>query len=106
MKLRTHALAIGLAAFLAAAWSSAAAQEIKDQPVLGRTVPAQFKDAPNAHGGAGVFKYMNLLPGEEMKTNFLFVHRGVMPPKTGIGEHMHRTRKKCTSSTTAWRSIR
>jgi len=90
MKLRSLAVAAGLAVFLAPAWSPSA-QEINDQPVLGRTDPAMFKDAPNAHGGAGVFKYMNLLPGEEMKTNFLFVHRGVMPPKTGIGEHMHRT---------------
>ena len=70
---------------------SAGAQEIKDRPVFGRTDPAHFKDAPNAHGGAGVFRYMELIPGDAMKTNFLFIHRGVMPAKTGIGEHLHRT---------------
>jgi mannose-6-phosphate isomerase-like protein (cupin superfamily) len=87
---RRNMLGLSLAA-LAAGAAAANAQETKERPVYGRTDPAQFKDAPNAHGGAGVFRYMTLLPGEVMKTNFLFVHRGVMPPKTGIGEHLHRT---------------
>lgn len=92
MNPRLSVPAFGLAAALAFAVAlSAGAQESKERPVFGRTDPAQFKDAPKAHGGAGVFQYMNLLPGEVMKTNFLFVHRGVMPPKTGIGEHIHRT---------------
>jgi mannose-6-phosphate isomerase-like protein (cupin superfamily) len=82
--------AVTLAATALAAFYSGA-QEIKDRPVMGRTDPSQFHDAPKAHGGAGVFKYMVLIPEDAMKTNFLFVHRGVMPPKTGIGEHIHRT---------------
>jgi mannose-6-phosphate isomerase-like protein (cupin superfamily) len=34
---------------------------------------------------------MGLLGHETFDTNILFVHRGVLPPKSGIGEHIHRT---------------
>ncbi len=87
---RRNMLGLALAAF-GAAVAGVNAQETKERPVFGRTDPSKFKDAPHAHGGAGTFRYTSLIPGEVMKTNFLFVHRGVMPPKTGIGEHLHRT---------------
>jgi len=66
------------------------ATETRNRPVFGRTDPAKFKDAPKAHGGAGTFRYMELLSGDVFKTNILFVHRGVIPPHVGIGEHIHR----------------
>lgn len=91
MNLRMSVFTLGLFAAAFAAVIAVGAQESKERPVFGRTDPAKFKDAPHAHGGAGVFRYMELIPGDAMKTNFLFIHRGVMPAKTGIGEHLHRT---------------
>jgi mannose-6-phosphate isomerase-like protein (cupin superfamily) len=90
MHARTVLFGLAFLAFTGTAAITVSAQEIKDQPVIGHTVPALFKDAPNAHDGAGVFKIMELIPGAEMKTNFLFVHRGVIPPHVSIGEHLHK----------------
>ena len=52
MKRNMHVLAFSLALLFTAAWSPSA-QEIKDQPVLGRTDPAMFKDAPAGVGAYG-----------------------------------------------------
>jgi mannose-6-phosphate isomerase-like protein (cupin superfamily) len=59
-------------------------------PLYGHTDPSKFRTANNAHGGAGTFTYMEILGSEVFKTNFLFVHSGEIPPKSGIGEHIHR----------------
>ena len=60
------------------------------KPVWGRTDPSKFNDAPNAHKGAGTLKHMELIGHKTFDTNLLFVHRGIIPPKSGIGEHIHR----------------
>ena len=83
-------------AFLAVTASPGGAQEQKtfppnkDIPPIGRTDPSKFADAPNCHDGAGTIRYMSLQESETFGTNLLFVHRGVLPPKSGIGEHIHR----------------
>ncbi|MFA6473238.1 MAG: cupin domain-containing protein [Candidatus Latescibacterota bacterium] len=66
------------------------ATETQNRPVFGRTDPAKFNEAPKAHGGAGMLKYMELLGGDTFKSNILFAHRGVIPSHSGIGEHIHR----------------
>lgn len=76
--------------------TSTAAQEQKsfppnkDIPPIGHTDPAKFTDAPKCHDGAGTIRYMELQGSQTFGTNLLFVHRGVLPPKSGIGEHLHR----------------
>ena len=62
-----------------------------DIPPLGRTDPEQFREFHSAHGGAGSIRYMELLGSDDFETNFLFIHRGVIPPKSSIGEHVHRS---------------
>lgn len=62
-----------------------------DIPPIGHTDPSRFQDSPNCHGGAGTIRYMELQSSKTFGTNLLFVHRGVFPPKSGIGEHIHRT---------------
>ena len=62
-----------------------------DIPPVGRTDPSRYFEAPKAHGGAGTIRYMELLGWEAFETNLLFVHRGILMPKSGIGEHIHRT---------------
>lgn len=76
---------------------AAVAQEQREWPVnsdvppIGHTDPSQYNVSKNPHGGAGQFDYFTLLDGAVMSNNYLFFHRGVMQPKSGIGEHMHRT---------------
>jgi len=61
-----------------------------DIPPIGHTDPAKYHEAPNCHDGAGTVRYMELQGSDTFGTNLLFVHRGVLPPKSGIGEHVHR----------------
>ncbi len=61
-----------------------------DLPVIGHNDPAKYRNATNAHGGSGSLDYFTLLDGKEMKTDYLFFHRGILNAKSGIGEHIHR----------------
>jgi mannose-6-phosphate isomerase-like protein (cupin superfamily) len=42
------------------------------------------------HGGAGRVCHMEMTPGENMQSQFLFVHRGEVMGKSSLGEHVHR----------------
>ena len=64
--------------------------EQKGKPVYGRTDPSKFAESKNCHHGAGSIKYMELLGQDTFDTNLMFIHRGVLLPKGGIGEHIHR----------------
>ena len=72
---------------------SGADAEQKGKPIFGSTDPSEYFESKNCHGGAGSLMYMSLL-GEGDKavfeSNLLFIHRGVMLPKSGLGEHIHR----------------
>ena len=63
---------------------------INGNVMFGRNDPSKYKSAKFTHGGAGTVRYMELTPREKFTTEFLFVHRGVLDPKSGIGEHVHR----------------
>lgn len=51
--------------------------------------PAQYRVAKGPHGGAGAMAFMSLLDSHALDTNLLFLHRGVLSPKSGIGHHFH-----------------
>jgi mannose-6-phosphate isomerase-like protein (cupin superfamily) len=53
------------------------------------TDPAKYRVAKAVHGGAGELHYMSLLDSHSLDTNLYFLHRGVLPPKGGIGHHFH-----------------
>jgi mannose-6-phosphate isomerase-like protein (cupin superfamily) len=55
-----------------------------------RADPATYHERANAHGGAGALRYVPLLGSEDFTTNVLFLHRGVLPPQSGIGHHVHQ----------------
>lgn len=42
-----------------------------------------------AHNGAGTMAFSPLMTDETLSTNLLFLHRGVLHPHSGIGEHFH-----------------
>lgn len=56
---------------------------------IAHTDPAKYKPAKAVHGGAGQMAYMVLLDAHALETNLLFLHRGVLGPKSGIGHHFH-----------------
>lgn len=56
---------------------------------IARTDPARYRQAKAVHGGAGELHYMGLFDAETLSTNLIFLHRGVLPPKGGIGHHFH-----------------
>ncbi len=51
--------------------------------------PSKYSLAPLVHGGAGTLHYMGLFDASSLNTNLIFLHRGVLPPKSGIGHHYH-----------------
>jgi mannose-6-phosphate isomerase-like protein (cupin superfamily) len=51
--------------------------------------PASNREAKSVHAGAGPMAYHGLLDGNSTDTNLWFLHRGVIPPKGGIGGHFH-----------------
>ena len=59
--------------------------------IIAHTDPARFKDASNVHGGAGTIRIMSLLEKPTFQTPWLFIHRAVLLPGSGIGHHAHDT---------------
>ena len=60
-------------------------------PVFGRTDPAKYREVMHVHHGAGGQHFQELLGSALFTSNILFVHRCRIHPKSGIGEHLHRT---------------
>ena len=53
------------------------------------TDPSKYRPAKGVHGGAGQMDFMSLFDAHSLDTNLLFLHRGVLQPKGGIGAHFH-----------------
>ena len=53
------------------------------------TDPARYRNIPHVHAGAGSLNYMELFGRDTFNTNLIFLHRGVLQPKSGIGHHFH-----------------
>lgn len=56
---------------------------------IAHTDAAQFRPSPGVHGGPGQLNYFALFGGDVLDTNLWFLHRGVIQPKSGIGQHFH-----------------
>ena len=53
------------------------------------TDPTAYRHSPAVHGGAGEMDFGTLLGAQALDTNSIFLHRGVIQPKSGIGAHFH-----------------
>ena len=53
------------------------------------TDPSKYGIAKNVHQGAGEVHYMPIVDAYTLNSNLLFVHRGVVQPKSSIGHHFH-----------------
>jgi mannose-6-phosphate isomerase-like protein (cupin superfamily) len=51
--------------------------------------PSRYRTSPSVHGGPGQLNYFALFNGDVLDTNLWFLHRGVIQPKSGIGQHFH-----------------
>ena len=56
---------------------------------IGHTDPAKYRHYPAVHDGAGAMDFMPLLGTDALDTNLMFLHHGVIGPKSGIGAHFH-----------------
>jgi mannose-6-phosphate isomerase-like protein (cupin superfamily) len=56
---------------------------------IAHTDPAKYRKAKSVHAGAGELHFMGLFDAATFNTNLIFLHRGVIPPKGGIGHHFH-----------------
>ncbi len=53
--------------------------------------PATYRELSNVHAGAGKMGFTQLIGRDDLATNFLYLHTGVIQPKSGIGHHFHHT---------------
>lgn len=56
---------------------------------IGHSDPARFRQLSAVHEGAGTMRFGPILGADALSTNLLFIHRGVIAPHSGIGEHFH-----------------
>jgi mannose-6-phosphate isomerase-like protein (cupin superfamily) len=56
---------------------------------IAHTDPARFRPSRAVHDGAGELDFTAVLTAANQDTNFYFLHRGVIQPKSGIGQHFH-----------------
>ncbi len=56
---------------------------------IGHTDPARYRQLAKVHDGAGTMAFAPLLGPDALSTNLIFVHRGVIAPHSGIGQHFH-----------------
>lgn len=56
---------------------------------IAHTDPSKYSVERAVHGGAGQMLFAVLFDEKAFYSNLLFLHRGVIPPKSGIGHHYH-----------------
>jgi len=56
---------------------------------IAHTEPGKYRHSEAVHDGAGSMEFGALLGANALSTNFLFLHRGIIQPKSGIGQHFH-----------------
>jgi mannose-6-phosphate isomerase-like protein (cupin superfamily) len=56
---------------------------------IGHADSGGMRVATGVHGGAGSMRFGPLLGADALSTNLLFLHRGTIAPKSGIGQHFH-----------------
>ena len=76
-------------AFLLIALALCAAGREPLEKRIAQTDETKYRKGKSVHGGAGELHYMVLFDASAFQTKLLFLHRGVLPPKGGIGHHYH-----------------
>jgi mannose-6-phosphate isomerase-like protein (cupin superfamily) len=87
MKTMTRAAVGGVATALLGCSMAASAQDLASRIVP--TDPASYRPLTAVHGGAGGMGFTGLLNRGAVTPEFNFLHRGEIPPGSGIGHHFH-----------------
>ncbi len=53
--------------------------------------PSAYRELSKVHDGAGKMGFTQLIGRNDLATNFLYLHSGVIQPKSGIGHHFHHS---------------
>jgi mannose-6-phosphate isomerase-like protein (cupin superfamily)/heme-degrading monooxygenase HmoA len=77
------------AILLIALATAATAQPVKDRIV--HNDPSKYRTLTAVHAGAGQMAFTQMIGRNELATNFLYLHSGVINAKSGIGHHFHHT---------------
>lgn len=72
---------------LVAAVTTANAQSAHERVI--HNDPAKYRMLSAVHAGAGQMGFTQLIGRDELNTNFLYLHSGVINAKGGIGHHFH-----------------
>jgi mannose-6-phosphate isomerase-like protein (cupin superfamily) len=56
---------------------------------IGHYVPSQVRHSEHVHDGAGSMEFGPILGANSLSTNLIFMHRGIINPHSGIGQHFH-----------------
>jgi mannose-6-phosphate isomerase-like protein (cupin superfamily) len=56
---------------------------------IGHYDPKDVRHSPAVHDGAGSMDFGPVLGASALSTNLIFIHRGTINPKSGIGQHFH-----------------
>ena len=89
MMRQTFLLAIIVPLALVHAWAQSPASTGGLAQRIAHTDPSTFRVAHAVHGGAGSMSFTALLNRGALTPEFNFLHRGVIPPGSGIGHHFH-----------------
>jgi len=54
-----------------------------------RADPSKYHQLTAVHDGAGTMEFRVMLGADAIEPNLIFFHRGVINPKSGIGQHFH-----------------
>lgn len=81
-------MATALAGYAAGIKTSEALQT--GEPLFRGPDTAKYTEFTGAHGGVGILKYQELYNADIFETPVMFIHRGVLMPKSSIGEHVHK----------------
>lgn len=52
---------------------------------------SKYRELSAVHAGAGKMGFTQLIGRNDLSTNFLYLHSGIIQPKSGIGHHFHHT---------------
>jgi mannose-6-phosphate isomerase-like protein (cupin superfamily) len=56
---------------------------------IARADPSKYDHPKAVHDGAGTMDFRVMLGADAVEPNLIFFHRGVINPKSGIGQHFH-----------------
>ncbi|MEO7691828.1 MAG: cupin domain-containing protein, partial [Sphingomonas sp.] len=89
---RKHRLACALIAPMLSIAAAGAQSVPPAKPLaqrIGHTDPSKYRHLEAVHDGAGSMEFAPIFGTDALSTNLIFVHRGVIAPHSGIGEHFH-----------------